>query len=113
VAGEFRHRARHALLSRPTTAAAGTGFCLAALTGLGLLATKATEYADNPFIFIKFPAIALGLANVALLSRTTAWKAHRSRELTAAEQSRLAWIAGLSLACWLTAISAGRLIGYW
>ena len=44
---------------------AATGFVIAATTGIGLFATKATEYVGNPFLLIKFPAIALGLMNVA------------------------------------------------
>src|SRR5579871_1797451 len=47
-------------ISRPTVPVAGTGFVVAVLTGVGLLATKATEYVGNPFIYIKFPAIFLG-----------------------------------------------------
>jgi hypothetical protein len=48
-----------------------------------------------------------------LLSNLTAWKQHRLRELTPAEQSKLAVYGGVSLVCWLTAITAGRMIGYW
>jgi hypothetical protein len=45
---------------------AKVAFVIAACTGTCLLATKA-EYAGNPFLLIKFPAIALALLNVALL----------------------------------------------
>ena len=86
---------------------------VAATTGFGLLATKATEYVGNPFLYVKFPSILLGLLNVFLLHRTDAWKAHVSRDLSAREQSQLARFAGMSLLCWLTAISAGRMVGYW
>jgi hypothetical protein len=89
------------------------GFTVAALSGSGLLATKTTEYVDNPFLYIKFPAIALGLVNVIILHRSAAWRAHRTRELSSAEQSQLARMGGASLLCWLTAISAGRMTGYW
>ena len=92
---------------------ATTGFCIAATTGLGLLATKTTEYVGNPFLLIKFPAIALGLINVAVFKRSEAWRAHSERELTAKEQRQLAVMGGLSLVCWLTAITAGRMIAYW
>jgi hypothetical protein len=100
-------------LSRPAVTMAATGFAVAAISGSGLLATKATEYVGNPFLAIKFPAIALGLLNVALLHRSTAWRAHRIRALSAREESQLRAMGGTSLACWLTAISAGRMIGYW
>jgi len=100
-------------LSSAIVPVATTGFCIAATTGLGLLATKTTEYVGNPFLLIKFPAIALGLINVAVLKRTEAWRVHRERDLTADEQRRLAVMGGLSLLCWLTAIAAGRMIAYW
>jgi len=100
-------------LSKPTVAMAVTGFLVAAISGSGLLATKATEYVGNPFLYIKFPAIALGLFNVLLLHRSAAWRAHRSRALSRSEESQLRAMGGASLVCWLTAISAGRMIGYW
>jgi hypothetical protein len=102
-----------AALSKPIVPMAALGFAIAAMSGSGLLATKATEYVGNPFLYVKFPAILLGLINVLIIHRTTAWKAHRTRELSAREQSQLARMGGTSLVCWLTAISAGRMIGYW
>jgi hypothetical protein len=92
---------------------AAAGFAVAASSGVCLLSVKATEYEGNPFFYLKFPAIALGLLNVLALSRSPAWKHHRIRELTAREQATLAVFGGISLACWLTAITAGRMIGYW
>ncbi len=100
-------------LSRPATALSGAGFVLAILTGLGLLATQATEYLGNPFFYIKIPAIVLGFINVVLISRSSAWAAHRVRDLTAREERQLALMGGVSLLCWLTAIAAGRMTGYW
>jgi hypothetical protein len=102
-----------ALLSRPTVTLAACGFLLAAATGIAMFATKAVDYAGNPFLFIKIPLIALALLNVFLLHRSPAWRAHRSRELTLAEQRRLKTGAGLSLFFWLGAITAGRMIAYW
>jgi hypothetical protein len=100
-------------ITKPAVAVAGTGFVVAVLTGIALLATKATEYVDNPFLYIKLPAIALGFLNAVLVRRSEAWKQHASRELSSSEQSRLALFGGISLFCWLTAMSAGRMIGYW
>jgi hypothetical protein len=62
---------------------------------------------------IKFPAIAIGLANVVALSTLPAWRERRAREPSARERGALAIFGGVSLAAWLTALSAGRLIGYW
>jgi len=45
-------------LSGAAVPLAKIGFTVAAVSGLGLLATKATEYTGNPFLLIKFPASA-------------------------------------------------------
>jgi hypothetical protein len=100
-------------LASATTPVATIGFGIAALTGTALLATKATDYLNNPFFDIKFPAIALGLINVLILNLSPAWRARGTRELSRAENRQLAVMGGISIACWLTAVSAGRMIGYW
>lgn len=92
---------------------AAAGFLLAAASGIGLLASNATEYLGNPFFLIKFPVIALALANALAVRRSTAWRALGTRPLAAHEQRRLAWMGATSLACWTGAIAAGRMIGYW
>lgn len=102
-----------ASLSRPTVTLAVTGFVIAVCSGMPMLAVKAGDYAGNPFLLIKFPAIALALVNVALLHRSRAWRDHRARLLAPREQYRLAGQAAASLVFWLTAITAGRMIGYW
>ena len=80
---------------------AAAGVCLALPTGVAMLATNGSEYIGNPFLLIKFPAIAVGLVNVLLMNSSAAWRA----------RPRLA--GALSLASWLTAITAGRMIAYW
>ena len=102
-----------AALADAAAPVAAIGFAVAATTGVGLLATKATEYIDNPFFYIKFPAIAVGLLNALALNLSPAWRARHTRALSPAEDRRLAVMGGLSLASWLTAITAGRMIGYW
>jgi uncharacterized protein DUF6644 len=102
-----------AALADATVPVATAGFAVAATTGVGLLATKATEYVGNPFLAIKFPAIALGLINVLALRLSPAWQARGQRELSRRELRQLSLMGGLSLACWLTAITAGRMIAYW
>ena len=100
-------------IAAAVTPVAMVGFAIAAISGSALLATKATAYLHNPFVYIKFPAIALGLINVLALNLSPAWKARGTRELSRGEQRQLAVMGGISLACWLTAVSAGRMIGYW
>jgi hypothetical protein len=100
-------------ITQPTLPIATAGFVVAASSGICLLATKATEYVGNPFLYIKFPAIALGILNVAALNFSPAWRERNLRELSSREQLQLQIAGGMSLACWLTAITAGRMIGYW
>lgn len=92
---------------------ARAGFAVAAASGVCLIATNATEYAGNPFLLIKFPAIGLGLVNVAMLERLPAWRARDDRVPTPRESRRLAAAGGLSLLSWSAAVAAGRMIGYW
>jgi hypothetical protein len=89
------------------------GFALAATTGVGLLTANASEYVGNPFLLIKFGAIAVGVSNVVLLNRTTAWTAHRTRELLPHERRLLAVFGAVSLVTWVAAVTAGRMIAYW
>jgi hypothetical protein len=100
-------------LAAAITPVAVAGFSVAAMSGLCLLATTATDYDGNPFLLIKFPTIALGLINVLVLTRSRAWRVRGTRELSHGEHRQLAVMGGLSLACWVTAIAAGRLIAYW
>jgi len=100
-------------ISKPTVPIATAGFVVAAGSGVCLLATKATDYVGNPFLYIKFPAIGLGLLNVAVLNSLPGWRQPYQRELSSREQSKLALVGGISLFCWLAAISSGRMIGYW
>ena len=86
-----------AAISNPTVPVATTGFVIAALSGVCLMATKATEYVGNPFLYIKFPAIGLGIVNVAALNCLPAWKQHKIRELSAREQRTLAVFGGISV----------------
>jgi hypothetical protein len=50
---------------------------------------------------------------VFLVHRSSAWRAHKNRDLTYTERRRLAAMGGTSLFLWLTSIGAGRMIGYW
>ncbi len=67
---------------------------------------QATEYVANPFLYIKFAAILLGLVNIAALRLAGDWTDERLGAAAAGRGS------SPSLA-WLTALAAGRLIAYW
>jgi hypothetical protein len=90
-----------------------SGFLVAATTGLGLLASKATDYVGNPFLVIKFAAIGVGIVNVAVLNLSPAWQVRAVREPSGKEARQLAVLGAISLTCWLTALTAGRMIAYW
>ena len=111
--GVWSRRVRIADLSSAVIPVAMTGFAIAVATGAAMLATKATAYADNPFLLIKFPAIAVGAINAAMLNMTPEWQELRLRALTPRERHKLAAFGGISLAAWLTAVTCGRMIGYW
>jgi uncharacterized protein DUF6644 len=100
-------------VSSTTLPIARIGFVIAIVSGIGLLATKATEYIGNPFLLIKFPAIAVALINVMVIERLSGWKARAVRDPTERERRQLAIAGVVSLLSWLTAVSAGRMIGYW
>lgn len=102
-----------AATSRVTVPVAKVGFATAAASGLFLLSSNAMTYAGNPFFMTKFPAIALGLLNVWAIGRLPGWKARAERDLSAGEERQLALFGAMSLACWATAITCGRMIGYW
>jgi hypothetical protein len=100
-------------IATPTIPIARAGFAVAAGAGICLLSTNATDYLGNPFFYAKFPIIALAMANAAVVSRLPAWRARHDRQLSRSEEKTLAVFGGLSLATWLAAVGAGRLIGYW
>jgi hypothetical protein len=53
------------------------------------------------------------LINALVLNLSPAWRARGHRDLSRNERRLLGVMGGISLACWLTAITAGRLIAYW
>lgn len=95
-----------AMLGPPAVSVAATGLMLAVSSGASLFAVQASEYVANPFLYIKFAAIAVGLVNIIVLRLAGDWTDERL-----AGRRRLAGI--VSLIAWLVALTAGRLIAYW
>jgi formate-dependent nitrite reductase membrane component NrfD len=89
------------------------GFFVAVASGMFLISTNATEYIGNPFLPIKFLAITLGVLNAALAPFLPAWRLRETPDGEARVRVPLATLGGVSLACWLTALTAGRMLGYW
>jgi hypothetical protein len=101
------------VIARPTVPLAALGFVLAATSGLCMITVNATEYVGNPFLLLKFPAIALGLVNVLVVAFLPAWREKGRRDLTPGERRQLGAAGAVSLACWLSALAGGRMLGYW
>ena len=101
------------VLARPVIPIATTGFCLAAASGICMLATNGSEYVGNPFLLVKFAAIGAGLINAGAVTRLPAWRSRHELPHSISRQRQLAIAGAISLVCWVTAITAGRMIGYW
>lgn len=61
-------------ITTPTLPLAAVGFTLATLSGICMITANAIDYVGNPFLFIKFPAIALALLNAVAVSFLPAWR---------------------------------------
>ena len=77
------------------------GFALTAATGVLLFVSDATKHASNPAFFVKLVFVTGGVVTLVLV---------RSRVFHGAQRGAL--FAAASLACWLVALTAGRLMAY-
>jgi hypothetical protein len=102
-----------AAIEAPTVTLAACGFTLAAASGVALISTNGSEYIGNPFLIIKFAAIGLGLVNIAAVQLLPAWRSRANEPHVPRQRMALAAVGATSLACWLGAVAAGRMIGYW
>lgn len=94
------------------TRTAGAGLVLAMIFGTLLFITRATEYTASNLFISKMVVVALGTVNVLVLRMLV--PAHVSEITSTHEKTpvRLRLAASLSLATWLTALTLGRLVGY-
>ena len=109
----FWNRVELKAITQPAVPLAATGLVVAATSGICLISTNATEYIGNPFLYLKFSAIAVGVLNAGVLQLLPAWKQRNTRPMLPVEVTRLKAVAAISLVCWFAAIAAGRMIGYW
>lgn len=93
-------------LVRVLVPVAATGLALAVSTGALLFAVRAPEYAVLPVFQIKLALIALG-AGAAIVVHAL----HGSR-LEGVDPRRLVHAGSLSMACWVSALIAGRMIAF-
>ena len=108
ILGLFRASPLHHL-ALPLERMAAFGLAGAILTGFLLFTVRPEAYATNPALQIKLALIVLGLGNAIWLRASTPWKvALRGGE----HAGRLKVQALLSIVIWLSAIVAGRWIGF-
>jgi hypothetical protein len=108
ILGLFR-RTSLQVLGPFLSGAAMVGVSLAISTGLVLFTVKADEYALNPAFLTKMGLLAAGLTNAALLHGVAPWaRAPQSGEAPLS----IKFMAGASLAIWISALIAGRWIGF-
>ncbi len=101
-----------AALSQPTVPLAIGGFVGAVASGLCMVTTNATEYRGNPFVIVKFAALALAVANTIVVQCLPAWR-DRAQSPSPSTGRWLVPAGGVSLVAWVTVVAAGRMIGYW
>ena len=103
--GLWKGVARDALV-RVLVPVAATGLALAVSTGALLFAVRAPEYAVLPTFQIKLVLIALAAGAAIVLH------ALHGPRLDGADSRRLARAGALSMACWVSALIAGRMIAF-
>ena len=94
------------------TRTAGIGLVLAIVFGTLLFITRATEYIASNLFIAKMLVVAIGTANVLTLRILPSAQASEIASRHAKPSRPLRLAAGLSLATWLTALTLGRLVGY-
>jgi hypothetical protein len=92
------------------TAAAGLG--LGVVFGTLLFITRATEYAASGLFIAKMMIVGTGTANALILHRWVPGEPPRTQPSIDAPAGGVRLAGGVSLAVWLTALTLGRLIGY-
>ena len=94
------------------TRTAGAGFLLAVIFGMLLFITRATEYIASNLFLAKMAVVIIGTANVMALRIPPPSDASEITSAHAMPPLRLRLAAGVSLTAWLTAMTLGRLVGY-
>ena len=86
-----------------------TGFWINLVTGSMLFASEATSKGSTPMFFVKLGFVAVGVVTVVKIRR----ELYGSGSGPAAETNQSARILAIvSLAAWIAAITAGRLLAY-
>lgn len=88
---------------------AAVGVVGALITGFALFSVRPIEYAGNPAFLAKLGLLVLGILNAALVHAQAAWRLALSGK---APTSGLRFQAGISAVVWISALLAGRWIGF-
>jgi hypothetical protein len=99
-------------LWRVLTRTAGAGLGLAIVFGSLLFITRATEYAASGLFLSKMVVVGVGTANALALRTLLPDAVAPMRSALEKPPVRVQLAGGISLAAWLTALTLGRLIGY-
>ena len=90
------------------------GLSLAIPSGISMFAMNATQYHENPFIYLKIPILVLALANVVLVTRLRAWQRAVTGSFLQSGDGSVLYVCGaFSLCSWSSVLACGRMIGYW
>ncbi|MDB5523539.1 MAG: rane protein [Rhizobium sp.] len=108
LAGFFSH-VPVSVLAPFLSQVSATGLVLAAITGLCLFSVRPLEYIVNPALLTKLGLIAFGTLNAFLQHRGPAW---REALQDGPIRLKVRLLAIVSLATWITAVIAGRWIGF-
>lgn len=96
-------------LGPPLARAAAAGLALAVLTGFLLFSTRPLTYAENPAFLLKLGLLVLGALNALALRAAPAWRAALQGDRISL---RVRLGAAFSLMIWVSAVVAGRWIGF-
>jgi hypothetical protein len=99
-------------LWRVLTRTAGVGLILAIVFGTLLFITRATEYATSGLFISKMVVVSAGTANALALRTLVSDAIAPMRSALEKPPARLQLAGGISLVAWLTALTLGRLVGY-
>ena len=90
------------------------GLSLAIPSGISMFAMNATQYHENPFVYLKIPILVLALANVVVVTRLRAWQRAVTGSFLRPGDGSILYVSGaFSLCLWSSVLVCGRMIGYW
>lgn len=94
------------------TRTAAAGLTIAIIFGALLFAARATEYAASSFFLAKMGIVCAAIVNAMALRVITPPAKSWMQPVNALPSRRVRLAAGFSLIAWLTALTLGRLVGY-